>query len=111
MNGFDDGKALPKEVKVVAAATAWDDNNGTTFILVFHEALDLGRDQQTPLLCLNQIQSAGHQIDDIPRFLTRGRSIHGIETCDKMYMPFDLTGHTSYLATRTPTTSKLNTCE
>ena len=111
LNGFDDGKALRKEVEVVTAATAWDDNDGTTFILVFHEALDLGRDQRTSLLCPNQIRSAGHQIDDIPRFLTRGRSIHGIETCDEMYMPFDLTGHTSYLATRTPTSSEINTCE
>ena len=28
-----------------------------------------------------------------------------------MYMPFDLTGHTSYIAMRTPTTSELNTNE
>ena len=57
LNGFDDGKALRKEVEVVTAAMAWDDNDGMTFILVFHEALDLGRDQRTSLLCPNQIQS------------------------------------------------------
>ena len=111
LKGFDDGKALSKEVKVVTAATAWDDNNGTTFILVFHEALDLGRDQRTSLLCPNQIQFAGHKIDDIPRFLTQGRSIHGIETCDEMYLPFSLAGHTSYLGTRTPTAKELDSCE
>ena len=111
LKGFDDGKTLTKEVEVVTAATAWEDNDGEIFILVFHEALDLGRDQRTSLLCPNQIRFAGHQIDDIPRFLTQGRSIHGIKTCDEMYMPFDLTGHTSYLGTRTPTADELNSCE
>ena len=111
LKGFDDGKDLRKEVEVVCAATAWDDNDGTTFILVFNEALDLGRDQRTSLLCPNQMRFAGHQVDDIPRFLTKGRSIHGILTCDNMHLPFDMQGHTSYLATRTPSADELNSCE
>ena len=65
-------KPLSKEVEVITAATAWEDNDGTVFILVFHEALDLGHDQCTSLLCPNQIRFAGHEIDDIPRFLTCG---------------------------------------
>jgi hypothetical protein len=85
------GETFPKKWRVVTAATTWEDNIGTLFILVFHEALDLGRHQRTSLLCPNQICLVSHQIDDIPRLLTKGRSIHGINTSDKMIVPCDLT--------------------
>jgi hypothetical protein len=111
LRGFDDGEILSKEVEVVTAATAWEDNDGTVFILVFNEALDLGRNQRTSLICPNQLRYAGHQVDDIPQFLSRGRSIHGIKTVDEMYIPFDLSGKTSYLATRLPTPKELDYCE
>ena len=68
LRGFDNGETLVKEVEVVSGATAWDDDDGTTYILVINEALDLGPTQKTTLLCPNQIRSYRHQIDDIPKF-------------------------------------------
>ena len=111
LRGFDDGETLVKEVEVVSGATAWDDDDGTTYILVINEALDLGPTQKTTLLCPNQIRSYGHQIDGIPKFLTRGNSVHGILTMDDIYMPFDLSGKTSVLHTCLPTENELNVCE
>ena len=40
LRGFDDGANLIKEVEVVTAATAWEDTDGTVYILIFNEALD-----------------------------------------------------------------------
>ncbi|EEC44126.1 predicted protein [Phaeodactylum tricornutum CCAP 1055/1] len=56
------------------------------------------------------IRHAGHQTDDIPKFLSQGKSLHGIETIDGDYIPFELKGRTSLLYSRVPTRHELENC-
>ncbi|EEC42861.1 predicted protein [Phaeodactylum tricornutum CCAP 1055/1] len=110
LRGFHDSGDTLDRIPVVTAATAYDYDDGTTVILVFHEALNLGPTQSTSLINLNQIRHAGHQTDDIPKFLSQGKSLHGIETIDGDYIPFELKGRTSLLYSRVPTRHELENC-
>jgi hypothetical protein len=76
---------------------------------VFHEALYLGDKQYTSLLNLNQVRYAGHKADDIPLFLSQGRSLHGIEMIDSDYIPFQPKGKSSLLYTCMPTEREMDT--
>ena len=90
---------------------AYDANDGMMCILVFYEALWLGEDQKTSLLNLNQVRNAGHEADDIPQFMTQGRSLHGIKISDAEHISFQLQGRSSCLFTRKPTQYELDHCE
>jgi hypothetical protein len=111
LRGFHDDGETFERIPVVTAATAYDYDDGTTVILIFHEALNLGPTQTTSLINLNQIRHAGHQTDDIPKFLSQGKSLHGIETLDGDYIPFELKGRASLLYSRVPTQHELDNCQ
>ena len=108
LRGYSDRLDQEERVPVVTATTAVDLDDGSTLLLVFHEALFLGNNQRTSLLNLNQVRCAGHKADDIPQFISQGRSIHGIETIDGDYLPFTLKGKSSLLYTRLPTAHEMD---
>ena len=108
LRGYSDTIDSQERVPVVTATTALDQDDGTTTLLVFHEALYLGDKQHTSLLNLNQVRCAGHKADDVPKFLSQGSSLHGIETLDGEHIPFQLKGKSSLLYTRTPTEYEMN---
>jgi hypothetical protein len=103
LRGYSDRSDEQERVPVVTAATTVELDNGSTVVLIFHEALYLGEGQQTSLLNLNQVRFAGHKADDIPQFLSQGTLIHGIETMDEEHNPFSLQGKSSLLYVRVPT--------
>jgi hypothetical protein len=85
LRGYSDRLDSEERVPVVSATMALDLDNGMTVLLVFHKALYLGDKQYTSLLNLNQVQYTGHKADDIPLFLSQGRSLHGIETIERLH--------------------------
>ena len=76
-----------------------------------HEGIDLGRKQANSLICPNQLRAYGIEVDDIPKFLTKGKSIHGIKIDDNLTLPYELKGRISFLRTREPTEEELSNCE
>ena len=111
LQSFSDHLDSVEAVPVVTAATAYEADNGDTYILIFHEALFLGPSHQTSLLCLNQVRDAGHEADDIPLFLSKGKSNHGIRTVDDEHIRFELRGKTSILKCRNPTRDEMEDCQ
>jgi hypothetical protein len=73
-----------------------------------------GDDQRNMLLCPNQIRTYGGEIDSCPKFLSQGKSIHGIKIIDEegseWYFPYQLKGCMSVLPIRKPTQQELETC-
>ena len=57
------------------------------------------------------MRANGLEVDDIPQFLSKGKSIHGIKVNKNLILSYELKGRTSYLKTRTPTQKELQECE
>ena len=76
-----------------------------------HEGIDLGRKQKNSLICPNQLRAYGLEVDDVPKFITRGKSIHGIRVDENLILPYELQGRTSFLRMRVPTEEELHECE
>jgi hypothetical protein len=90
---------------------AYDPPGATEPILLrAYEGIFGGAGQQHTLICPNQSRAIGAKIDDCPRFLSNGTSIHGIEI-DGLTLPFQLQGKTSVLPLRRPTNAELETYE
>ena len=107
IHGFDKDMKIENK-PICTAITAYDHpSNGNTYILKVHEGIDLGRKQANSLICPNQLRAYGLEVDDIPKFLTRGKSIHGIRIDENLILPYELQGRTSFLRTREPTEEEL----
>jgi hypothetical protein len=86
--GYSDRSDEQERVPVITAATAVSLDDGTTIILVIHEALYHGEGQHTSLLNQNWI-----------------------ETTNEDYIPFLLQGKSSLLYVRVPTEWEKENCE
>jgi hypothetical protein len=103
-----------QNIPIVTAATALDNPDGSTFILILHQALYLGDKIENTLLCPNQLRYYGIDVDDIPIHLAPKNkpSTHSIRaTEDDFNIPLSLNGIISYFQTRTPTRQELDTCK
>ena len=60
------GTSKLSDVPIISGATAWNDENGTTFILVVHHALWMGSKLKRSLLNPNQIRFNGVRVMDDP---------------------------------------------
>jgi hypothetical protein len=92
----------PQEgVPIVAGGTAYDDpTTGTTYILVFNEALYYGIKLDHSLINPNQVRSYGIGFWDNPFDHTRGLII---DVNDELKIPMQLRGTKIQFSTRTPT--------
>jgi hypothetical protein len=103
-----------ENVPIIKAATAYDDEKtGITYILILGQALYLGDDVETSLLCLYQMRSNGVIVDDVPVHLSHDHSsIHSIIYPDEeISIPLKLNGCFSYIPTRTPKNEEIETCK
>lgn len=105
LSGYNDRSNATEIVPIVSAVTAYDGH--PTILLVMNEVINLGPNQKTSLLNLNQVRDAGHRTDDIPHFFP-GASIFGIDTNNGIHIPFRLEGKSCVLDVRTPTDFELN---
>jgi len=116
VSAFSDQFEVMKDIPIGTAATAYDDpNDGTTTILVIHQALLMNDVVQTTLLCPNQLRSHGLIVDDVPVHLSHHSqppSTHSIYVpIDDFRIPLSLSGVISLIETRTPTQDELDTCQ
>ena len=115
VTGFDGGTkdgTTYSEVEICTVATAYDDpKSGTTFILIFGQALFFGQSLETSLMPPNQLRAHGLVVDDVPKQFTGGRSMHGIYVPqEEMIIPFMMRGMMSYIPTRLPTLNEVDNC-
>lgn len=93
--------------------TYYDPNEDQTVLIGIRNAIIGGDEQVNTLLCPNQIRTYGGQVDSCPKFLSKGKSIHGIQITDEegteWYFPYELKGCMSVLPIRKPTTEELQT--
>jgi hypothetical protein len=98
-----------ENVPIVSGATAYDDaTTGTTFILVFHEALYYGTKLDHTLINPNQVRSYGIPFWDNPFDTTRSLSI---DIHDDFHIPLRPVGTKLMFTSRVPTATELETCE
>jgi hypothetical protein len=98
-----------ENVPIVSGATAYDDaTTGTTYILVFNEALYYGEKLDHTLINPNQVRSYGIPFWDNPFDPTRSLSI---DVNDDFHIPLRSVGTKLMFASRVPTTTELETCE
>ena len=103
------------DVPIASVATAWDDpKDGSTIILVIHEALYFGDRMPHSLLCPNQMRDSGIIVHDCPTVYDNNSShsiiIPSAEGAD-IELPLHMRGTISYLDTRRPTEAELLSCE
>ena len=84
-----------------------------TYILVTAQSLYFGDKLENTLLCPNQMQSHGIEVDDVPRHLSiDGKSSHAIYIpAEDVRLPLVLHSCILYLPTRYPTDYKLENCK
>ena len=102
--GFS-GTSKLADVPIVSGATAWNDENGTTFILVIHHALWMGAKLEHSLVNPNQIRFNGIRVMDDPT--QEGLGIHDKDSYIKMKMR----GIVCYTNTRVPSAEELRKCD
>jgi hypothetical protein len=94
------------DVQVATCLTAYTDEYGRTWILVFHEVLWFGTTMDHSLINPNQIRMMGTSVSDDPFDNTRKLGI----SHDKLFIPFSTDGTTVYFDTRVPTYQEMNEC-
>jgi uncharacterized protein YbaR (Trm112 family) len=103
-----------QDVPIVTVATALDNPDVSTVILILHQALYLGDKIENTLLCPNQMRCYRIDVDDVPVYLApiNKPSTHATYTTkDDFNIPLSLNGVISYFQTRTPTHQELETCK
>ena len=102
-----------KQVPITTCATAWTDDCGITFILIFGNTLFFGDRLRNSLICPNQIRSCNsNTVEDTPRQFD-SKSNHGIRLDDGdtvIFIPLHMDGAISFMDTRKPTTTELEHC-
>lgn len=113
ISGFHPNMKPIEDVPIQTAATAYDNKNSTTIILVFGQGLWFGTDMEHLLLSPNQLCAFGKIVDGTPKQYSNGTSLHGINTNneDNITIPFRMHGCISYVPIREPTTKELNECK
>jgi hypothetical protein len=103
-----------RNIPVAKTATAYDDPyDHETYILVTEYSLYFGDKLENTLLCPQQMQSHGIEVDDVPRHLSiDGKSSHSINIpAEDVHLPLLLHRCISYLPTRYPTDYELEHCK
>jgi hypothetical protein len=81
--GYRDEFEKPS-LRIGHGVTAYYGDAEDQIILIgIRNAIIVGDDQRNMLLCPNQIRTYGGQIDCCPKFLSQGKSIHGIKIMDE----------------------------
>jgi Reverse transcriptase (RNA-dependent DNA polymerase) len=106
-------KYKPKTVAVASGGTAYDHDDGITYILDVHNGLNMTSELKVSLLNPNQMRSNGIVVDDVPLHLAQSdEATHSIYCPDiKLRMPLMMEGVVSYLPTRKPTPHEIENCE
>jgi hypothetical protein len=93
-----------EQIPVVTCATAVDMLDGSTIILIIHEALYFGAGMDHSLINPNQIRTTGIPVNDNPFDKSRPFGIDHPEA----YIPFSTEGATVYFRSRSPTDEDLD---
>jgi hypothetical protein len=93
------------DVPIVSGATAWNDENGTTFILVVHNAIWMGSKLKHSLINPNQVRFNRIHVRDDPT-----KDGLGIHTKDN-YIRMKMRGIVCYTNTRVPSAEELRDCD
>ena len=99
VSGFHSAMTAIEDVPVATCATAYTDEDGQTFILIFHQALYFGRGMDNSLINPNQIRPLGIPVSDDPY---DGDRAFGIVHTD-LYIPFKTEGTKVHFVSRVPT--------
>ena len=95
-------------VPIVTGATAYDDEDGTTFILIFHESLFYGKKLRHSLINPNQVRHHGLDFWDNP---FDHRQELSIVLQDGIYIPLKYEGTRLFFKSRVPTREELSSCQ
>jgi len=104
---FLDTMTPQTNIEICTGATAYDDAEGNTKILVINEALWMGDHMAHSLINPYQMRAIGVQLNDDPTALDR---FFGIKH-DLVDIPFRMRGSTCLFHTRTPMQWELDNCE
>jgi len=113
VHGFSKSMQAMQNIPIVKAALAYDDCiTGETVILKINQALYFGDQLTHILLNQNQMRSNGLIVDDCPKHLSGGKSMHSI-TIEEHHLtiPLKLNGVMSSFNVRTPTKDELYNCQ
>ena len=94
------------DVQVATCLTAYTDEYGRTWILVFNEVLWFGTTMDHSLINPNQMRMTGTSVSDDPFDSTRKFGINH----EKLFIPFSTDGTCVYFDTRVPTEQERNEC-
>ncbi len=112
VHGFHPSMPAIENVSIRTCATAYDHADGSTYILVFGQALWFGDDLEESLACPSQIRAFNNIVCLNPKQFTDGKSLHGIHSnSDDVTMHFKMHGCVSYLPIRTPTPDEMQRCQ
>ena len=112
VHGFTDDFKPVQNVPIGTCATAYDcPDTGRVHILLFGQALYFGNRMPASLLCPNQIRMNGNRVEDTPIQFepasNHGLTLHDPDSNHSIFIPFQMDGQTSYMTTRIPTQSEL----
>jgi len=116
ITAFSDQLEVMKNIPIGTVATAYDDpHDGSTTILIIHQALQMNDLVKTTLLCPNQLRSNGIIVDDVQLHLSHPSqppSTHSIYVPeDDFRLPLVLSGVISMIETCTLMHEELDTCQ
>ena len=99
---------LPNQegIPICTGATAYDDVDGNTIILILNEALWFGDQMKHSLINPNQVRAYGISLCDDP---TDPHHKLGL-TVQDTFIPLVMSGSTCHFTTRTPTSWELDNC-
>jgi hypothetical protein len=103
---FLDEYTSMENVEICTGATAWTDDNGQVFILVFGQGLWFGERMNKSLINPNQCRAFGTSVCDDPTDPHRSLGFHTEETT----IPLRMDGSIALTSTRCPTHEELDTC-
>jgi hypothetical protein len=99
------------DIPIASVAMAWDNPlDGSTIILIIHEALYFGERIEYSLLCPNQLRYNGVIVNDIPQVFD-SKSSHSIIIPGQLELPLKMRGVLSYLEMRKPSEQELLSCD
>jgi len=99
---------LPNQegIPICSGATAFENANGCTYVLIINEALWFGDRMKNSLINPNQVRAFGISLCDDPTDPHR----HLGMTIQDNLIPFTMAGSTCHFTTRTPTNWELENC-
>jgi hypothetical protein len=102
---YDESYEPLQNVPIVTGATAWDDADGTTYILIVNEALYYGKKLRHTLLNPNQLRAHGTMFWDNPYDTTRDLCIEPVEN---VVIPLVFKGTKLIFESRAPNDDELS---